>query len=176
MPDETIEPKRTKRPPRKRSPRPTKTGKRSLTRSDAHKRLWQDPAYRAKQVKARGRTAADRRKNPARYSRHGVPDGMRKADAVKAWDAARDDADAFIRTMENAGIVAVVVVPDSDEAKAKAKACLREAAVLALGPTDMRTKTMAINTVLSYTKGKPPQKIDTNTAMDWLRAASRPSA
>ena len=82
---------------------------------------------------------------------------MRKATAAKAWAKARTKADAFMTTLEAHGIVAAVVVPDSDEAKAKA--CLREAAVMALGPTDKRTKNMAINTVLTYTKGKPEQKI-----------------
>jgi hypothetical protein len=150
MPDEP-------RPQRKRSPRQFKTAKRSLTRSDAHKRLWADPAYRAKMLEARARSVDDRRANPAKYSRLGVPDGMHKATAAKAWDRARTKADAFMTTLEAHGVVPAVVVPDSDDAKAKA--CLREAAVLALGPTDQRTKNMAINTVLTYTKGKPIQKI-----------------
>jgi hypothetical protein len=163
MPDEP-------RPQRKRSPRPFKTAKRSLTRSASHKLLWSDPEYRAKMIAARARSAEDRRANPAKYSRLGVPDGMRRATALKAWSKARTNADAFMATLEEHEVVPVIVVPDSDEALAKA--ALREAAVLALGPTDRRTKNMAIHTVLTYTKGKPIQKI--TSATDWLRLATLP--
>jgi len=106
------------------------------------------------------------------YSRLGVPDGMRKPEATKAWDVARTKADDFMRALEAQGTIAAVVVPDSDEAKAKA--CLREAAVMALGPTNNRTKVMAINTVLTYTKGKPLQKI--TAATDWLSLATSSSS
>jgi hypothetical protein len=120
---------------------------------------------------ARARSAEDRRANPGKYSRLGIPDGMRRATATKAWSKARTKADAFIETLEAHDILPAVVIPDSDEEMAKA--ALREAAVLALGPTNNRTKTMAINTVLTYTKGKPTQKITTKT--DWLSLATAAS-
>jgi hypothetical protein len=63
------------------------------------------------------------------------------------------------------------IVPDSDEEKAKA--ALREACAMALGPIDNRTKMMALNTVLTFTKEKPVTKTDTkiSSTEDWLRKA-----
>jgi hypothetical protein len=49
-----------------------------------------------------------------------------------------------------------LVVPDSDAGKAEA--ALREAFVLAVGPTDQKIKIQAINTVLNFTKSKPESK------------------
>jgi hypothetical protein len=159
------------RPSRKRSPRPNKSGKKSPSRSEAHKLLWADPAYRAKMQEARARTAEDRRRNPAKYSRLGVPDGMRKAEAMELWDVARAQADEFMQTLEAQGVVEAVVVPDSDEEKAKA--ALRGAVVIALGPTNNRTKGMAINTVLRFTKAPPAQRVAVAPSIDhaWLTQA-----
>jgi hypothetical protein len=120
---------------------------------------------------ARARTAEDRRRNPAKYSRLGVPDGMRKAEADKLWAVAKAQADEFMRTLEAQGVVEAVVVPDSDEEKAKA--ALRGAVVIALGPTNNRTKGMAINTVLRFTKAPPAQRVDIASSIDpeWLTQA-----
>jgi hypothetical protein len=109
---------------------------------------------------------------PQKYTRVGVPDGMRKAEATKAWDAARSLADAFVTTWEASGIVAKVTVPDSDEEQAKA--CLREACVLALGPSDKRTKLSAANTILKFTMARPTVTTSTEitSAEDWLKAAT----
>jgi hypothetical protein len=50
--------------------------------SEAMKRKWADPAYRAKQ----DAIFAQRRRNPVKsWSRRGVPDGMTKAEARVAW-------------------------------------------------------------------------------------------
>jgi hypothetical protein len=113
---------------------------------------------------ARARTAEDRRRNAAKYSRLGVPDGMRKAEADKLWAVAKAQADEFMSSLEAKGIVASVVVPDSDEAKAKA--ALHGAVVIALGPTNNRTKGMAINTVLRFTKAPPAQRVDIASSID----------
>jgi hypothetical protein len=113
---------------------------------------------------ARARTAEDRRRNPAKYSRLGVPDGMRKAEADKLWAVAKAQADEFMLTLETQGVVEAVVVPDSDEEKAKA--ALREATVIALGPTNNRTKGMAINAVLRFTKAPPAQRVDIASSID----------
>src|SRR5258708_8950366 len=130
----TTRPAQLARPARKRSPRPNKSGKKSASRSEAHK------------LEARARTAEDRRRNPAKYSRLGVPDGMRKAEADKLWALAKAQADEFMSSLEANGIVASVVVPDSDEAKAKA--ALHGAVVIALGPTNTPPNGMAITAVL----------------------------
>lgn len=48
------------------------------------------------------------------------------------------------------------VIPDTDAGMAEK--ALREAFVLAVGPTAMQYKMAAINTVLAYTKSKPESK------------------
>jgi hypothetical protein len=137
-----------------------------------HKRLWLDPEHRARMIAARARSAEDRRANPAHYSRIGVPDGMRQAEAMKAWAVAREHANEIMRGLEAAGVVPKVVIPDSDEDKAKA--ALHEACVLALGPTDRRTKLAAARTVLAYTKCLPAQRLELKTASleQWLADAA----
>jgi hypothetical protein len=52
----------------------------------------------------------------------------------------------------------------------KAEAALREAVVLALGPSDQKIKIQAINTVLNFTKSKPESrsKLTLNKAEDFL--------
>ncbi len=130
----TTRPPQLARPARKRSPRPNKSGKKSASRSEAHK------------LEARARTAEDRRRNPAKYSRLGVPDGMRKAEADKLWALAKAQAD---------------------------KAALHGAVVIALGPTNNRTKGMAINAVLRFTKAPPAQRVAVAPSIDhaWLTEA-----
>ena len=73
---------------------------------------WADPAYRAKQIEGRQRTALDRARHPEKYSRAGVPNGMRKAEAQALWDEASTLADAAIQRLEEQGVVERVVIPD----------------------------------------------------------------
>jgi hypothetical protein len=60
------------------------------------------------------------------------------------------------------------VVPDSDEEKAVI--ALREAFLIAVGPTALPEKIKAINTVLAYTKTKPEaqHKLRVEKAEDFL--------
>jgi hypothetical protein len=125
---------------------------------------------------------ADRKANPEKYNRTGVPDGMRRADAAPLWEQANKLADRFIAIMkdkgelpedeivlvENEGEVSEVRVPNSDTGKAEA--ALREAFVLAVGPSTQQIKVQAINTVLAYTKSKPESKskLTLNKAEDFL--------
>jgi hypothetical protein len=154
------------------NPRPTKTGRRSPAQSEALRKLWQDPAYRSKMIASRHRSTEDRRKDPLKYSRLGVPTGMRKAEAMVLWDTAGKIADAIIGALEADGVLPEAVIPDSDDAVAKA--CLRELAVIAFGPgKDRRTKLMALHALLKYTKGPPTNRLDyTLTAEEWLRKAT----
>ena len=154
------------------NPRPTKTGRRSPAQSEALRKLWQDPAYYSKMIAARHRSTEDRRKNPMKYSRLGVPTGMRKAEAMAAWDIAGKIADSIVRALEANGVLPAVVVPDSDDELAKA--CLRELAVIAFGPgKDQRTKLMALYALLKFTKGRPTRRLDyTLTAEEWLQKAT----
>jgi hypothetical protein len=122
-------------------------------------------------VAARQRSTEDRRKNPQKYSRLGVPNGMRKAEAMKARDTARSLADTIMAGFEAQGIVPAMVIPDSDEEKAKL--ALREACIIALAPGNLRTKLSAAATVLRFTKAPPVQRNATpNSAQEWLRIAA----
>lgn len=66
----------------------------------------------------------------------------------------------------------VVSVPSTDTGKAEA--ALREAFVLAVGPSDQKIKIQAINTVLNFTKSKPESKskLTLNKAEDFLDAVA----
>jgi hypothetical protein len=157
MPEEpptTPRPPRRSCPPRKRSQRPAITPHKRPGMAEAQRRLWSDPAHRAKMIAARQRTADERRKNPHLYSRIGIPDGMRKPEAMKAWDQAHSAADEYIGTLETKGIVASSPVPESDEALAKI--ALHELCKMALGPCSARHKVRAYRILLAYTK-TPPQ-------------------
>src|SRR5258706_8779590 len=103
----------------------------------AMQKRWADPAYRAKQTEGRKRLALDRVRHPEKYSRVGVPNGMRKAEAQALWDKASALADAAMKRLEDQGAVERVVVPDTDDDIAKK--ALHEAFKLALGPAMQRT-------------------------------------
>jgi hypothetical protein len=141
--------------------------------SEAQKKLWQNPDHRAKMVAARRKLIPLWKAHPERFSRRGVPNGWTKAEAMKDWAEANRLADLAIKGFEAAGVVPKVVIPDSDDEIAKL--CLREACVMALGPSgDLRTKIGALGIVLKYTKPKPAQRQSvtaTGTSKDWLRTA-----
>jgi hypothetical protein len=134
------------------APRPFTATKRKPHRRPnqtiAMQKRWADPAYRAKQAEGRKRLALDRARHPERYSRAGVPNGMRKAEAQVLWDRAATLADAAMGRLEDDGVVERVVVPDTDDAIAKG--CLREAHRLA-----------AARLVLTYTKPRPSTVAET---------------
>jgi hypothetical protein len=143
------------------------------------KELWQQPEFRERMRLRNEATVADRKANPAKYSRAGVPDGYRKATVAPLWARANELADRFIQIMKDQGelpdeIVVVegieVAVPTGDAGKAEA--ALREAFVLAVGPSDQKIKIQAINTVLNFTKSKPESKskLTLNKAEDFLDA------
>ena len=85
----------------------------------AMRKRWADPEYRAKQIEGRQRTALDRVRHPDKYSRAGIPNGMRKAEAQALWDEASTLADGAMKRLEEQGVVERVVVPDTDDAIAK---------------------------------------------------------
>jgi hypothetical protein len=133
---------------------------------------------------ARRRSADDRRADPAKYSRLGIPTGFTKATAAKAWDEAAAKADAAMRALEAAGIVPRGALPGSNSGQpildgeeldvAFAKAILHEAVKLALGPGNKRMKMAALKVVLDYTKPKPGnaerRAIRAEGPEGWLRA------
>ncbi|WP_370094606.1 hypothetical protein [Bradyrhizobium yuanmingense] len=113
------------------------------------------------------RIAAGKR-NPAKFYRYGVPDGMRRVEAERLWSRANQLADSFIEVLKQQGQIAdkqhtgtttedgTIFVPDTDEGKAEV--ALREAFVLAVGPSTSQVKTQAINIVLAFTRGRPARK------------------
>jgi hypothetical protein len=125
----------------------------------AMRKRWADPEYRAKQIEGRQRTVLDRVRHPDKYSRAGIPNGMRKAEAQALWDEASNLADAAMQRLEEQGVAERVVVPDTDDAIAKA--CLHEAFTMALGPGNVRQRLAAARLVLTYTKPKPPTVAET---------------
>jgi hypothetical protein len=145
--------------------------------SEAQKKLWQNPEHRAKMVAARRKLIPLWKAYPERFSRRGVPNGMRKPEAMKLWSEANRLADLAMRGFEAQGIVPKVPMPTSipDTDEEIAKLCLREACVIALGPgNDKRTKLQALGIVLKYTRPKPAQRQSvtvTGTSEDWLRSA-----
>lgn len=176
------------RGPRKKSPRGN--GKWKAPGLSARlKELWaNDPEFQEKMRLRNEKIAALRKADPARFTRSGVPDGYRKDTVAPLWARANELADRFIQIMKDQGelpdeIVEVVTedgvetlsVPQSDNGKAEA--ALREAFVLAVGPSDQKIKIQAINTVLNFTKSKPESKskLTLNKAEDFLDAITNGS-
>lgn len=163
------------RAPRKKSPRSTKTKRKSPSFSSTLKGLWATPEFREKMKQRDADRLAAAKLNPQNFWRRGVPDGMRKADADALWADANKLADRFIQIMKDKGelpdeeIVEVVTVDSEGEASTmsvsvpvtdagKAERALREVFVLAVGPSTQQVKVQAANTVLAYTKAKPESK------------------
>jgi hypothetical protein len=71
--------------------------------SETMKRLWQDPVYRAKMDVRLAKMAEDRKANPLKYNRMGVPDGMTKKMVQPMWDRANELADRFIQILKDTG-------------------------------------------------------------------------
>jgi hypothetical protein len=138
--------------------------------SEVMKARWQDPEFRERMRKRDAAVVADRKVNPAKYSRSGIPTGYTRETIKPYWDRAHELADRFIQIMKDQGELPEVVVPDTDAGKAEA--ALREAFVLAVGPSDQKIKIQAINTVLNFTKSKPESKskLTLNKAEDFLDA------
>jgi hypothetical protein len=138
------------------------------------KKIWKDPEKRAAQIAAIKEGSvehqAERKADPMKFTRYGIPNGMTRAQAAPLWEEARCKADWFIYKMMEDGELPEVnfKVPDTDEAKGVA--ALHEATVLALGPGEKQAKLAAIRTVLEWTKAKPAtrSKIDVTTSEDWL--------
>jgi len=135
------------------------------------KQRWTDPAFRAKQIEGRQRTALDRVRHPEKYSRVGIPNGMRKAEAQALWDKASALADAAMKRLEDQGAVECVVVPDTDDDIAKK--ALHEAFKLALGPGNAKDRLAAARLVLTYTKPRPPSAAETQSLLAANKDAER---
>jgi len=178
---------------RKYKTSPRSQGKRVVPRaSERLKFLWHDEgsegvAFREKMKKRNETRARLVKECPERMFRNGVPNGMRRRDAIPLWERANELADRFIQIMKDVGELPddemvlveqegkepeLVSVPNTDAGKAEA--ALREAFVLAVGPSTQQIKIQAINTVLNFTKSKPESKskLTLNKAEDFLAAVA----
>lgn len=161
--------------PRKRSRR-AKTTRKNPENASRLKALWATPEFREKMKERDTKRLAAAKQHPEKFWRTGVPDGMRKRDAMPLWERARELADRFIRIMKDQGELPdeevelitgdegqteIVKVPATDAGKAER--ALKEAFVLAVGPSEQKIKIQAINTVLNFTKSKPESKVKLTT-------------
>ncbi|WP_036030963.1 hypothetical protein [Bradyrhizobium yuanmingense] len=153
--------------PRKKSRR-TKGASRATAATSARlKELWAKPEFREKMKQRDQARIAVAKRNPAKFYRCGVPDGMRRPDAERLWARANELADLFIQFLKEKGDIPDkrhagtltedgIFVPETDEGKAEL--ALREAFVLAVGPSSPRVKARAINIVLTFTTPRPARK------------------
>jgi hypothetical protein len=71
--------------------------------SAALKALWQDPEFRARMAERDRLRVEDQRRNPLKYSRAGVPDGMNRKQVRPMWERAYALADKFIQILKDTG-------------------------------------------------------------------------
>jgi hypothetical protein len=158
----------TRKPkPRKKSLRTKGSPRATRATSERLKELWATPEFRER-MKQRDKDRIEGAKsNPAAFSRLGIPDGMKRAEAMRLWTQADELADKFIVALKKTGEIpddsdaATVLsngfrVPATDAGLAEV--ALRQAFVLAVGPTSPQVKAKALNIVLIYTRAKPANK------------------
>jgi hypothetical protein len=171
--------------PRKKSPRTKGAPRATQATSERLTELWATPEFREKMKRrdqARIKTA---KRNPTKFSRYGVPDGMRRAEATLAWAQANELADKFIAALKQNGEIpdesytvivkagTDILIPTTDDGLAEV--ALREAFVLAVGPSTPQVKAQALNIVLTYTKAKPASraKLQLGEVTDFLDQIAR---
>jgi hypothetical protein len=154
--------------PRKKSTRGKGAPRATQATSSRLKELWATPEFREKMKHRDQARIAAAKADPTKFYRYGVPDGMRRAEAEHLWVRANELADRFIEGLKEKGEIpdlprqvannrdAGILVPPTDQGKAEG--ALREAFVLAVGPSTPRVKAQAVNIVLTYTKTKPTAK------------------
>src|SRR5262245_34742024 len=76
--------------PRKKSPRTTGAPRATKATSARLKELWATPEFREKMKKRDQARIAAAKHNPTRFSRYGVPDGMRRSEAEHLWARANE--------------------------------------------------------------------------------------
>lgn len=149
------------------------------------KELWATPEHREKMKERDANLKKMRKEDPWAIKTWGVPHGVGKKAAIPLWRAAHGLADKYLDYMkktdqapsdmdvtvvERPNIIphTEMVIPESDEEKAVVM--LREAFLLAVGPTAIPEKIKAINTVLAYTKTKPEavSRLKVEKAEDFL--------
>lgn len=153
---------------RKTSPR-TKGIRHISAASSKLKALWADPEWRANYLARREFLRELRGHTYKKKSRMGVPDGMRKEEAMELWEKAKAQARRFVQIMEDQGKLPKVTIPGSEEEMAKQT--LEHAFTYAVGPlTDAKTKASYMRIVLDFTKKKPEttNKLSLENSAEWL--------
>jgi hypothetical protein len=160
------------------------------------KEQWATPEHRARMKERDAKTKQMRKDDPWAFKSWGVPQNKSgkktpaekkaaKEKAITQWRAAHKLADKYLDYMkrtdqapsdmdvtvvERPNIIphTQMVVPDSDEEKAAI--ALREAFLLAIGPTALPEKLKALSLVMTYTKPKPESstKLRVEKAEDFL--------
>jgi hypothetical protein len=128
------------------------------------------PGYR-EWLSLRATELAQFRNKPgfASWKRHGVPDGMRKQDAEKAWAEARRKAEIHMANLKKAGLL-----PD-DELIVKATQATLE---IMESPMNQDMKLKAARQLLEWYKPKPVAKseVTVNAAEAWLASIAEETA
>ena len=131
------------------------------------KELWADPEWRAKTLEKN--QAAIRRKieraklTGKRWTRYGVPDGMRKAKANKLWKKANKSAKKTMEDLKENGAL--------EDLNPKAEEALEAAIAVMRSPSNQTIKLNAARLVLDFVKSKPVSKkeLTLNKAEEWLK-------
>lgn len=167
--EDTTKEGEAKKPRKKRktSPRPDETiGNKRPGASEALRRKWQDPEWRAALLAKRKAIKDEQLRTRPRDQmfRKGVPDGMRKEEAMRLWDISRTKAKETMANLRNAGVL--------DGSDPRGEEALEKALEVMRSPMNQQTCLAAAKLVLEYTKAKPVAKseLTVNKAEDWLAA------
>ena len=141
----------------------SKTSRKNHAASEALRQKWQDPEYRAKQTKHNREVLPKGRRSRAR-----VPDGMSWQQALPLWEQATANADVILKRLEHHRYIEFNLDIEEEQ---MARACLREALIMALSPMqDKQTKSANIRTVLEWTMPRPAKKSELKLQGEaWLR-------
>lgn len=165
MAETTPKPKR-KYPARKTSCPPHR-GKNAKHKYPGHsqrlRELWQDPEWRAALLVKRKKAIDARVAAGTWNNRLGIPDGMRKAEAIKVRAQVQETVKATMSELDKAGLL--------DESPEEAKQALAAAMEVMRMPGDQKLKLAAARLVLDFTKSKPASKaiVAVDEAEQWLK-------
>lgn len=138
--------------------------------SAALKKCWADPEWVAALMAKRKAVMPTPGNLPRRYTRFGVPNGMRKDQAKRFWRQSKFEATLTVKKLEKAGIL-----DDTDD---MAKEALRYSLTVMRGPVNQPIGLAAAKQVLEWTKAKPAtkQEVTLNKAEEWLAAITEDNA
>lgn len=159
----------TESAPQRKTPRKriTPRGPTNVVQSEAQKKLWADPAHKARmQAKLNGPEAIAKRKR----GRGGIPDGYTREQARHMWRAARESAEATVKAMIEKE---VVQLPADTSDAARAEEAMVTTLTLMRADIAVEHKLRAARQVLEWTKAKPESKskVTVQSAEDFLAAA-----